>query len=91
MTTIFHAKPYGRLIEIQGHLGRKKLDRTNQGSNFVGDNFSNKDNVRAPIQFGRESQPQQLKDDFSSRTDPSVPYPEFVWAYWYMYWDQDFN
>ena len=30
------------------------------------------DNVKAPIQFRRESQPQLLKDDFSSRTDPSI-------------------
>ena len=33
----------------------------NQGSNFLVGSFSNKDNVRAPIQFRRESQPQHLK------------------------------
>ena len=42
----------------------------NQGSNFVGGSFSNRDNVRAPIQFRIETQPQYLKDDFFSRTDP---------------------
>ena len=36
MTTVFHAWPYGRFIEIQSSLKRKKLRRTNQGSNFLG-------------------------------------------------------
>ena len=44
----------------------------NQGSNFLGGSFSNRDNVRAPIQFRRESQPQHLKSWFISRTDPSI-------------------
>ena len=60
-TTVFHAWAYGRFIEIQSNLKRKKLHRTNQGSNFLGGSFSNRDNVRAPIQFRRESQPQHLK------------------------------
>ena len=29
----------------------KKLHRTNEGSNFLGNSFSNRGNVRAPIQF----------------------------------------
>ena len=72
MTTVFHTWPYGRFIEIQSNLRRKKLHRTNQGSNFLGESFGNRDNVRVPIQFRRESQPQHLKDYFSSRTDPSI-------------------
>ena len=52
-------------------LRRKKLHGTNQGSDFLGDDFSNRDNLRALVQFRRESQPTILKDDFSSRTDPS--------------------
>ena len=60
MTTVFHAWPYGRFIEIQSNLRRKKLHRTNQGSNFLGGSFSNRDNIRAPIQFGEESQPSIL-------------------------------
>ena len=58
MTTVFHAWLYGRFIEIQSNLRRKKLHRTNQGSNFLGGSFSNRDNVTAPIQLRRESQPQ---------------------------------
>ena len=38
----------------------------------VGDNFSNRGNLRALVRFRRESQPTILKDDFSSRTDPSL-------------------
>ena len=60
-TTVFHVWAYGRFIEIQINLRRKKLHRTNQGSNFDGGSFSNRDNVRAWIQFRKESQPQYLK------------------------------
>ena len=55
MTTVFHVKPYGRFIQIQSNL-----HRTNQGSNFPEGSFSNGDNVKAPIQFRGERQPQQL-------------------------------
>ena len=72
MTTVFHAWLYVRFIEIQSNLRRKKLHRKNQSSNFLAGSFSNRENLRAPIQFWRESQPQHLKDDFSSRTDPSI-------------------
>ena len=61
MTTVFHAWSYGRFIEIQGNLRRKKLYRTMQGPNFLGSSFSNRDNVTALIQFGKENQPQHLK------------------------------
>ena len=71
-TALFHAWLYGSFIKIQSNLRRKKLHRMNQGSNFLGGSFSNRDNVRTPIQFRREGQPQLLKDDFSSRTDPSI-------------------
>ena len=61
MTTIFHAWQYGGFIEIQRNLKRKKLHRKNQGSNFLGGSYSNKDNVGAPIQSRKDSQPQDLK------------------------------
>ena len=44
-----HARPYGRFTEIQSNLRRKKLQRTNQDSHFLGDSFSNRYNVRAPV------------------------------------------
>ena len=73
MTTVFHAWLYGRLIEIQSSLRRKKVHRTSQDYNFPGESFRNRDNVRASIQCRRENQPQQLKKkDFSSRTVPSI-------------------
>ena len=70
MTTKFHEKPYGRFIEIQSNLWRKKLHRTNQGSNFLGGSFSNRDNIRASIQFRREGQPQHLQRLFFLRNRP---------------------
>ena len=69
MTTAFYAWLYGRFIEIYSNLRRKILHRTNQGS---GGSFNNRGNIRAPIQFRRETQPQHLKDDFSWRTDLSI-------------------
>ena len=65
MTTIFHAWPDGRFIEIQSNLRRKKLHRMNQGLNFLRGSFSNTDKVRALIKFRRESQPKHLKDALS--------------------------
>ena len=61
MTTVFHVRPYGKSIEIQSNLRRKKIHRTNQGANFLGGSFSNRDNVKTPIQFGRGRQLQCLK------------------------------
>ena len=72
MTTVFYTWPYGRFIEIQSNLRRKKLHRMNQVSNFLGGSFSNRDNVRAQIQFKEKVNPSILKDYFSSRTDPSI-------------------
>ena len=69
MTTVFHAKPYGRFIKIKSNFRRKKLHITDQGSNFLGDSLRIKDIVRAPIQFKRDSLI-TFKDNFSSRTDP---------------------
>ena len=50
---------------MQSKLRRKKLNRTNQGSNFLGGNFSNRD-------LEEKVNPSNSKDYFSSRTDPSI-------------------
>ena len=42
-------------LDIQSNLKKKKLQKINQGSNFFGGRFSNRDYVRATIQFRRES------------------------------------
>ena len=68
MTKLFHGRHYVRFTEIKSNLGWKKLHRTNQGFNFLGSSFSNKDNVRAQIKFQRERQSQHLKKN-SSRTE----------------------
>ena len=74
MTTVFHAWLYGRFTEIESNIRRKKLHRTNQGSNFLGGSFSNRDNVRAQYNLEEKVNPSipALKDDFPSRKDPSV-------------------
>ena len=64
MITVFHARPSGRFVEILNNLWRKKLHKMNQGSNFLRGSFSNRDNVKAPIQFRRERPPQHLKKLF---------------------------
>ena len=68
--TVFQAWAYGRIIEKKSNLRRKKLHRTNQGSNFLGGSLSNRDNVKASIQFRRESEPQHLKRLFFLRNGP---------------------
>ena len=70
MTTVFHGRPYGRFIDIQSNLRRLKFDKTNQGSNFLGDSFSNRDYVIGSIQLRRKSQPQHLKRSFLLKTRP---------------------
>ena len=71
MTTAFHAWAYGRFIEIQSKLRRIKFYRTNQNFDFLaGSSFSNRDNIRPPIQFRRASQPQHLRRWFSHKNRP---------------------
>ena len=72
VTTVFHALLYCRFIEIQSNLRRKKRLRMNQGSNFLGGMFNDRDNARAQIQFRREINPSISEDDFFLRTDPSI-------------------
>ena len=73
MTTVFHIWLYERFIEILSNLRRKKPHKTNQGSDFPGGSFSNRDNIRASIHLRRERvNPSILKDDFSSRRVPSI-------------------
>ena len=52
--------------------GDRNFRNTNQGLSFLGSNFSNRDNVRVPFLFRRQSQPSMLKDSFSSTTDSSI-------------------
>ena len=75
MTKIFNGRLYGRFVEIQiqvqSNLKRNKLHRTNQGSNFLGGRFSNRDNVTAPNLEDKDN-PSLLKDSFFSKADPST-------------------
>ena len=73
MKIVFHAWLYGRFIEIQSKPRKKKRHRTNQEFNFLGGRFNNRNNVRAPIQLRRESQPQHLKRSFFLKNRP-IPF-----------------
>ena len=44
----------------------------NQGFNFHGGNFSNRDNVRAQSNLEEKVSPRILKDEFSVRADPFI-------------------
>ena len=56
--------------KIQSSLRRKKLQRTNQGSNYLGGSFSSRYNVRVPIQFRKEIQSQHHKRWFFFKNIP---------------------
>ena len=48
--TLFHARPHSRFVETKSNLKRKKLHRMNSDPNFLRGSFSNRDNLRVPIQ-----------------------------------------
>ena len=75
MTTVFHAKSYGRFIEIKSILREKKLHRRNHGSSFLGGSFSNRDNLGIQFNLEEKNSSKTLKDNFSSRIDPSIFIP----------------
>ena len=62
MTTVFHARLYGRFVDIQSYLRRNELHRMNQG--FLGGSFSNGDNTRTQSNIEEKGKPRILKDDF---------------------------
>ena len=93
MATVFQTRPSGRFIEIKSQLRRKKLYRTNQGSNFFGDSFSNRDNLGVLIQFRGETKSQHVKRwyFFKNRTITSkgkeLDWPNqtsWVFQHWYQ-------
>ena len=71
IATVFYVWQYGRLIEIQSNLRRKKLHITNQGSDFLGGSFSN---IMQQPQSNLEEKvnPGILKDYFFSRTNTFI-------------------
>ena len=46
---VFHARPYGRFLDIRSNLRLQKLHRMNQGSTFLEGSSRKRDNVRSPI------------------------------------------
>ena len=70
MKAVFHAWPYSRFIELKSNLRRKKLNRTNQDSNFLVGGLSNRNNVSSPIQFKRKRPLHHLKRLFFLKNKP---------------------
>ena len=64
MTAVSHARLNGRFIEIKIKHRKKKLNRTNQRTNFLGGSFSNRDYVKVSFQFRREIEFQHLTRQF---------------------------
>ena len=65
MITVFHARSYDRFTEIMICLKGQKLHTTNPGFNPFEGGFSNKANVKPPIQLRRKKNFDILKDSFS--------------------------
>ena len=61
MTIVFRALPYGNFIKIKRNLREEKLPSMNQGTDFLGDRFSERDIVRASIQLRRQRQSHHFK------------------------------
>ena len=72
MTTVFHAWLYGRFIEIQSNLRRKKLHKTNQGSNFLKALLATEIMKQPQSSLEEKVNPSIVKDNFSSRTAPYI-------------------
>ena len=70
MTTVFHVRPYGKIVETQSNLWRKQSHRMNQVTNFGRTSFCNRAYIRASIQFRRERQSQHLKRCFFINNRP---------------------
>ena len=60
MTTVSHTWTYGRLIEYRASSGERNFMERIKAQIFLEVVLAT-DNVRAPIQFRRESQPKHLK------------------------------
>ena len=73
MPTVFHARPYDRFMEIKSILRRKKLYRTNRGSNFLGGSFRAIETMSEPQSNLKDKGSSSILNyDFSSKRDPSI-------------------
>ena len=69
MTIVFHTWLYGKFIEIQDNLRRKKLQRTNQGSIFLKAILAI-EIMSEPSSLEEKVKPSILKDDFFLKNRP---------------------
>ena len=71
---VIYAWSYGRIIDIQSNLRRKKLHRTNQGSIFLGGSFSNRYNVRVKYLTWNSIRPKFAKNTSMQNPVKSLKY-----------------
>ena len=71
---VIYAWSYGRIIDIQSNLRRKKLHRTNQGSIFLGGSFSNRYNVRVEYLTWNSIRPRFVKNTSMQNPVKSLKY-----------------
>ena len=63
-----------KVVDIHNSLRRRKLHRTSQGSNFLGDILAI-DKIQEPqFNLKEKENPSTFKDDFSIKTDPPFSY-----------------
>ena len=58
---------HGHMVDLQWYKaasGERNFHRANQGSNLFGASFSNRDNVRTPIELEDKVSHSNLKDNF---------------------------
>ena len=56
MTTVFHVRMYSKFIKTEEPQEEETLQE-NQDSNFLGESFTNRENIKDTIQIRRERQP----------------------------------
>ena len=74
MTTVFHTWLYGKFIEIQNNLRRKKLQRANQGSIFLKAILAIEIMSEPQSSLEEKVKPSILKDDFFLKNRPIHSY-----------------
>ena len=71
MTIVFHARPFGRFIEIKSNLRWKNFIERIKTPIFLGDSFSSGDNVKPQSNLEEKDKPSILKDIFlQEKTHP---------------------
>ena len=72
MTTVLHARLYGRFTEIKSNFWKKNFIEQLKSSNLLGNSLCNRDNEDPQSGLEEKDNSSILEDDFSSRVDPYI-------------------